>query len=143
MKQATFVLFKPDAVERRLVGRILARFEDAGLQIGGLKDISFLPRHTLEAHYAEHAEKPFFNRLVSSMERLPAIAMVLWGPDAIRRVRAMIGTTNALESPPGTIRGDLGMDVGSRNLVHASDSEESAKREIQLWFHFNGDAQDA
>jgi nucleoside-diphosphate kinase len=143
MKQATFVLFKPDAVERRLVGRILSRFERVGLQIAGLMDIPCLPRHVLEAHYEEHREKPHFGRLVGSMERLPAIAMVLYGPDSIRRVRAMIGTTNALESPPGTIRGDFGMDVGSRNLVHASDSEESAKREIQLWFHFNGDTQDA
>ncbi len=133
MKQSTFVMFKPDAVERKLVGRILSRFEDAGLKIGRLKSVFSLSRDRLEKHYGEHSRQDFFERLIGAMVRRPAILVELWGNDAVRRVRAMIGDTNALEAAPGTIRGDFGRDSGAENLIHASDSAESATREIVLW----------
>jgi len=128
----TLVLCKPDAVERRLVGEIVRRIENKGLTIVAL-ELRQLDLETAKHHYAEHAGKPFFDDLVSFITRSPLVAMVVEGPDAWRVIRAMMGVTNPREAAPGTIRGDLAIEL-TENLVHGSDGPESAAREIALFF---------
>ena len=129
----TFVICKPDAVERGLVGEIVSRFERKGLRIVAA-DLRTLDRGTLARHYAEHEGKPFYEDLVRFMSRGPAVALVLEGPaDTFKVVRAMMGATNPRDAAPGTIRGDLGIEL-TENLVHGSDSPESASREIAIFF---------
>ena len=130
--QRTLVLLKPDAVARRLVGKIVARFEEKGLWLIAMKLVTPAGA-TAEMHYAEHAGKPFFNDLLGFITSSPIIAMVLEGPDAIELVRLMVGKTKVTEALPGTIRGDFALST-QQNLVHASDSPESAAREIGIWF---------
>lgn len=129
----TFVICKPDAVERGLVGEIVRRFEAKGLRIVAA-ELRTLDRDTLRRHYAEHEDKPFFGDLVAFMGRSPAMVMVLEGPqDTYKVVRTLMGPTNPREAAPGTIRGDFGLEV-TENLVHGSDSPESAEREIAIFF---------
>ena len=129
----TFIICKPDAVERGLVGQIIARFEAKGLQIVAA-ELRHLDEATLAEHYAEHVERPFYPDLVAFMSRSPSMLIVLEGPeDTFAIVRSMMGATNPVESPPGTIRGDFGT-VLTENLVHGSDSAESAGREIGIFF---------
>jgi len=129
----TLVLCKPDAVERGLVGEIIARFERKGLTLVAA-ELRAVDTATAEAHYAEHKDKPFFGELLEFITRSPVMAMVLEGPeDTFKVVRTMMGATNPRESAPGTIRGDLAIEM-TENLVHGSDSPESAAREIAIWF---------
>ncbi|MCE9594759.1 MAG: nucleoside-diphosphate kinase [Planctomycetes bacterium] len=130
--ERTLVLLKPDALQRGLVGRILARFEEKGLKLVGLKLRQF-PRATLEAHYVVHKERPFYPKLVQYMTSGPVVALVIEGKESIDVVRKLVGKTNSRQAEPGTIRGDFGMSF-SNNLVHASDSAESAKHELALFF---------
>ncbi len=130
--EQTLVLLKPDAVNRRLVGRIIERFENKGLRIAGMK-LMWMSRELAERHYAEHREKPFFGELVDFITARPLVAMVVEGDHAIGVVRGVMGKTNPQEAAPGTIRGDFGLAV-TCNLVHGSDSAESARREIPLFF---------
>ncbi|MBC7221715.1 nucleoside-diphosphate kinase [Candidatus Bipolaricaulota bacterium] len=131
--ERTLVLLKPDAVQRRLVGRIISRIEEKGLKIVGLKMLR-VSRELAEKHYAEHREKPFYPELVSFITSAPVVAMVVEGPKAVEVVRKLMGKTNPLEAEPGTIRGDFGLSV-TMNLIHGSDSPSSAAREIALFFH--------
>lgn len=132
MTDRTLVLVKPDGVQRLLVGRIIARFEERGLKIVGLKLVD-VDRGLAERHYAIHREKPFFRGLVDFITSSPLVAMVLEGPNAIAVVRAMVGATRPHEAAPGTIRGDFALET-AQNLVHASDGAETAVSEIALWF---------
>tara|TARA_B100000401_G_scaffold371149_1_gene270117 strand:+ start:15 stop:416 length:402 start_codon:yes stop_codon:yes gene_type:complete len=133
MKQ-TLVLCKPDAVERGLVGEIISRFEQKGMKIIALRMLVIGP-DLAEKHYAEHIGKPFYDDLVSFIGRSPAVAMVIEGPDDTWKiVRKMMGSTNAAEAEPGTIRGDFSA-LFTENLVHGSDSAESAEREISIFFN--------
>jgi nucleoside-diphosphate kinase len=135
--ERTLVLFKPDAVQRGLVGRILARFEDKGLRIVGLKLRQFSRAH-IEKHYEVHKERPFYPKLVQFMSSGPVVALALEGKDAIEVTRNLMGATNSRKAAPGTIRGDFGMSF-SNNLVHGSDSQESAVRELALFFSERGE----
>jgi nucleoside-diphosphate kinase len=135
--QRTLVLLKPDAVQRGLVGAILARFEAKGLKLIGLKLRQF-DTATFESHYEPHRSKPFYPGLVKYMTSAPVVALALEGVDAIEVVRGLMGATNSRKAAPGTIRGDLGMSF-SNNLVHGSDSPESAQKELGLFF---GDARE-
>jgi len=128
----TLIIFKPDAINRMLVGRILQRFEDKGLRIAAMK-LQQSPREQVEQHYAVHKERPFYNSLVKFMTSGPVLLAVLAGPSAISVVRNLLGATNGIEAAPGTIRGDFGLDK-QYNLVHASDGPETAKQEIALFF---------
>ena len=128
----TLILVKPDAFARGLTGEILARFERKGLTIAALKLVQ-TPRETAETHYAEHAERPFFGELVEFITSAPLVAAVLEGDDVVKASRQLIGATNPLEANTGSIRGDFAIAVG-QNLVHGSDSDESAEREIGIWF---------
>ncbi len=130
--ERTLVLLKPDALQRRLVGSILARFEAKGLKIVGMKLLQ-VSRDLAERHYAEHVGKPFYGELVSFITSTPVIALVIEGPRVIEAVRGLMGKTNPFDAAPGTIRGDFGLSVGM-NLVHGSDSPASAAREIPLFF---------
>jgi nucleoside-diphosphate kinase len=130
--EQTLVLIKPDAMQRRLAGEILGRFEGRGLTVRGAKLVQ-VDRDLAEQHYAEHAEKPFFGELVEFITSSPTLALVLEGEGAIKVVRTTMGATNPVDSAPGTIRGDLALAMPD-NLVHGSDSPESAEREIGLWF---------
>ena len=132
MPERTLVLIKPDALARRLAGEILGRLERRGLQIRAAKLVQ-LDRGLAERHYAEHTEKPFFRELVDFITSAPTLALVVEGDSAISVVRATMGATNPTEAAPGTIRGDLALAMPD-NLVHGSDSPESAQREIALWF---------
>ena len=125
-------MLKPDAVKRRLTGEILTRFEKRGLKVIAAKTL-MISEDLAKTHYGEHSDKPFFNDLISYITSGPVFAMVLEGDDVISLVRKMVGATNPKEADIGTIRGDYGIDTG-RNIVHASDSEESAQREINLFF---------
>jgi len=125
-------LIKPDAVRRKLAGEILARFERRGLELRAAKLLT-VDRALAEEHYAEHKEKPFFGELVEFITSAPTLALVLAGESAISVVRTTMGATNPVDSAPGTIRGDLALAMPD-NLVHGSDSADSAKREISLWF---------
>lgn len=130
--ETTLVLVKPDGVQRGLIGRILSRFEDKGLEIVGLKMLKAAPS-LLEQHYSDHKGKGFYAGLVSFMGSGPVVAIAVRGLKAIDTVRKLMGKTNAAEAEPGTIRGDLGLSR-SFNLVHGSDSAASAAKELGLWF---------
>ena len=130
--ETTLVLIKPDATERALAGEILARIERRGFEIVAGKLLR-VDRDLGETHYAEHREKPFFGELVEFITSAPTLALVLEGEGAIAVVRTTMGGTNPAEAAPGTIRGDLALSMPD-NLVHGSDSPESAEREIDLWF---------
>ena len=130
--ERTLVLIKPDAVRRGLAGEILRRFEQRGLTIEEARLLT-VDRSLAEEHYAEHAEKPFFGELVEFITSGPTMALVLEGEGAIATVRTTMGATNPADAGPGTIRGDLALSMPD-NLVHGSDSPESAEREIGLWF---------
>jgi len=132
VNERTLVLIKPDGVQRLLTGRILARYEDRGLKIVGLKLIQ-VSRNLAERHYAVHREKPFFTGLVEFIVSAPLVAAVLEGPNAIAVVRAMNGAKRPHEAEPGSIRGDFALET-AQNLVHASDGAETATAEIALWF---------
>lgn len=130
--QRTFVAIKPDGVQRGLIGDIVSRFEKKGLKIIGMKFMQ-VTKQLAENHYGEHKGKPFFDGLVSFITSGPILAMVLEGKDAIAVSRTVIGATNPVTAAPGTIRGDLALEIG-RNIVHGSDGPESAKREIGIFF---------
>lgn len=130
--ERTFCMLKPGVVQRRLAGEILARIERKGLRIVALK-LRRISKELAETHYAEHRAKPFFGELVSFITSGPVVAMVVEGDGAIAHVRRLCGATKAEEALPGTIRGDYAMHTGL-NVVHASDSDESARREIGLFF---------
>lgn len=132
MAERTLVLIKPDAMQRRLAGEILARFEARGLEVRAAR-LVHVDRGLAEEHYAEHTEKPFFGELVEFITSSPTLALVLEGDSAISVVRTTMGATNPVDAAPGTIRGDLALAMPD-NLVHGSDSPESAQREIGLWF---------
>ena len=129
----TLVIVKPDGVERRLTGEIIARLERKGLSIAAA-ELRTISREVAEVHYGEHSDKPFFGELVDFITRSPAMVMVIEGPqDTYKVVRNLMGATNPKDAAPGTIRGDLAIDMGE-NLIHGSDSPESAEQEISLWF---------
>jgi len=132
--ERTFVMVKPDGVQRGLIGEIVSRFEDRGLKLVGAKFMQ-IDQDLAEDHYGEHEGKPFFEGLVDFITSGPVFAMVWEGQDAIRQVRSMMGETDPADSAPGTIRGDLGLDLG-RNVIHGSDHEDegSNEREIDLFF---------
>jgi len=130
--ERTYIMVKPDGVERRLTGEIIRRFENRGLRLVGLK--MFLPsREVAEKHYGAHREKPFFGGLVEFITSGPVVAMVWEGAQAVRAARQIIGATNPLEAAPGSIRADFAVEIGE-NLVHGSDAPETAQAEIALWF---------
>jgi nucleoside-diphosphate kinase len=128
----TLVICKPDAVERRLVGEIVSRLERKGLRITDMR-METISKETAGQHYGEHQGKPFYDDLVAFITRGPAVLMVVEGPEAYSVVRTLMGTTNPRQAAPGTIRGDLAIEL-TENLVHGSDSPESAAREIGLFF---------
>jgi nucleoside-diphosphate kinase len=128
----TLILVKPDAFARSLTGEIIARFERKGLRILALRHMT-VTRELAERHYAEHSEKPFFGELVEFITSGPIVAMVLEGVDAVKAARQTIGATNPLDAAPGSIRGDFAIEMG-QNMVHGSDSTESAAREAALFF---------
>lgn len=132
MAETTLIILKPDAVQRKLMGRIIARFEDKGLQIAGAKFMRITPE-LAGRHYAEHQGKPFYDGLVKFMTSNPVLVLAVRGDSAIEVCRRLLGKTNGIEAEPGTIRGDFGLSKGY-NLVHGSDSPESAKRELELFF---------
>ncbi len=132
MSDRTLVLCKPDAVERRLVGEIISRFERKGLRIAEMRMMA-IDEDLAGRHYAEHVDKPFFKDLVTFITRGPVVAMIVEGPEAPAVVRTLMGATNPRQAAPGTIRGDLAVEL-TENLVHGSDSPESAVREIALFF---------
>jgi nucleoside-diphosphate kinase len=134
--ERTLVILKPDAVQRGLVGEIIARYERRGLKIAAIK-FEQVSRDTAEQHYGEHKGKPFYEGLVSYITSAPSVLMVIEGPDAVGIVRKMNGTTKPAEAEPGTVRADFGLTIG-RNLVHASDSGESATREVGNFFGGGG-----
>jgi nucleoside-diphosphate kinase len=130
--ERTLVLVKPDGVQRLLAGRIIARYEERGLKIVGLKLVQ-VDRDLAERHYAVHREKPFFGGLVDFITSAPLVALALEGPNAIGIVRAINGATRPHEAAPGTIRGDFALET-AQNIVHASDSLDNAAVELELWF---------
>jgi nucleoside-diphosphate kinase len=134
--ERTLVLIKPDAMQRGLAGEILSRFEQRGLEVRAAK-LVHVDRELAERHYAEHREKPFFGELADFITSAPTLALVLEGEAAVGVVRTTIGATNPTNADPGTIRGDLALAMPN-NLVHGSDSAESAAREIALWFPDSG-----
>jgi nucleoside-diphosphate kinase len=132
MNERTLVLVKPDGVQRLLVGRVLAKYEERGLKLVGLK-LVHVERDLAERHYAAHREKPFFASLVDFITSAPLVAVALEGPNAIGVARAINGATRPPEATPGTIRGDLALET-AQNIVHASDGPETAQTELALWF---------
>ncbi|CAA7267656.1 unnamed protein product [Cyclocybe aegerita] len=130
--ERTYIMIKPDGVQRGLVGKIIQRFEERGYKLIALKLVQSTPEH-LEKHYADLKGKPFFPGLIKYMASGPVVAMVWQGLDAVKTGRVMLGATNPLGSPVGSIRGDFCLAVG-RNICHGSDSVESAEKEIALWF---------
>jgi len=132
MIERSFVMLKPDAVLRRLMGTVLTRFEKRGLKIVAAKMME-ISEDLAKEHYGEHKDKPFFNDLVSYITSAPVLAMVIEGDECISLIRKMVGATNPKEADLGTIRGDYALETG-RNIIHASDSPQSAKREIALFF---------
>jgi nucleoside-diphosphate kinase len=130
--ETTYVMVKPDGVQRGLIGEIIGRFERKGLKLVGLKSV--VPsRETAETHYAVHAERPFYPGLINFVTSGPVVCMAWNGKDAISVARTLIGATNGREASPGTIRGDFGMDMGY-NMIHGSDATETAEFELGLWF---------
>ena len=132
VKERTFVMIKPDGVQRGLVGNIISRFEKKGIKIVAMKMVS-VDRKLAEKHYGVHKGKPFFEPTVKYIISSPVVAMVLEGENVINMVRGMMGKTNPQEADMGTIRGDFGQFIG-RNIVHGSDGPDTAKFEIDLWF---------
>jgi len=130
--ERTLILFKPDAVQRRLAGRLLTRLEDKGFKIVGLKMLQVTPELSKQ-HYAEHVSKPFYPLLEEFITAGPVVALVAEGPQAVSVVRGMMGPTNGATAAPGTIRGDFGVSR-QMNLMHGSDSPEAAAREIAIYF---------
>jgi len=130
--ERTLILVKPDAFERNLTGEIIARFERKGLALVALK-LMTMDHELAERHYAEHVGKPFFGELVEFITSGPLVAMVLEGDEAVEAARQVIGATNPLQASPGSIRGDYAIAVG-QNMVHGSDSADSAAREVSLFF---------
>ena len=130
--ERTFVMVKPDAVKRRLIGEIISRLEKVGLRIVAMRMLQ-LSKAMAEEHYAIHKDKPFFDGLVKFISSGPVVAMVVEGKDAVKRVRKLAGATKPMEAEVGTIRGDLAMEIG-RNIVHAADSPENAKIEYSIYF---------
>jgi nucleoside-diphosphate kinase len=128
----TLILVKPDAFERALTGELISRFERKGLRIVALKSLTASEQIAYE-HYAEHVEKPFFDELVSFITGGPLVAIVFEAVEAVPAARQLIGATNPVEAAPGSIRGDFALEV-TFNMVHGSDSDDSAEREIQIWF---------
>jgi len=135
--ERTFVMIKPDAFARGLVGTVISRLEDRGLKLVGMKT-EILDEETAHEHYAEHTDKPFFGDLVSFITSGPVVPMVWEGEDATRQVRRMIGETDPLEADAGTIRGDYALDLG-RNVVHAADHEDEGANEREIAIHFDED----
>ena len=130
--ETTYVMIKPDGVQRGLIGEIIGRFEQKGLKLVGLKSI--IPSEEIaRSHYAVHSERPFFPGLIKFVTSGPVVCMAWAGKDAISVARNLIGPTNGREAPPGTIRGDYGMDIGY-NMIHGSDAPETAEFELGLWF---------
>ena len=130
--QTTYIMIKPDGVQRGLVGEIITRFERKGLRLVGLRQL--IPSNEIaEAHYAVHKDRPFYSGLIDFITSGPVIAMAWTGVEAIKVARNLIGPTNGREAVPGTIRGDFAMDIG-HNIIHGSDGEETAKFELHLWF---------
>jgi nucleoside-diphosphate kinase len=134
--EKTFLMVKPDGVQRNLIGEIVARFESKGFQLVGAK-LMMISTELAEQHYAEHKERPFFSDLVDFITSGPVFAMVWEGENAIASARQMMGSTNPKDAAPGTIRGDYGLTVG-KNVIHGSDSPASAEREIGLFFKDEG-----
>ncbi len=132
MSERTFVMVKPDGVQRGLVGDVIQRIETRGLKLVALKSVD-VGRDLAEAHYDVHRDKPFFDDLIAFITSGPVVAMVIEGPNAIKAVRGLAGETDPIEASPGTIRGDYGLDIG-RNVIHGSDAPETARQEIKLWF---------
>lgn len=132
MSERTLVLVKPDGVRRGVIGEVISRLERKGLKIVAL-DLRTLSVETAEEHYAEHRERPFFGELVEFITGGPLVAMVVEGPRAIESFRTLAGATDPVKALPGTIRGDLALEIGE-NIVHGSDSPESAAREVKLFF---------
>ena len=130
--QRTLVLVKPDGVRRGLAGEVISRLEQKGLTLVAM-ELRTLDRATAEEHYGEHKERPFFGELVDFITGGPLVALVVEGPNAVKGVRGLMGVTNPVEANPGSIRGDYALEIG-QNLVHGSDSEESAQREIGIFF---------
>lgn len=130
--ERTFLMIKPDGVQRGLISNIIGRFETKGFTLVGMKFMA-VPRELAEKHYDVHRERPFFAGLVDFITSGPVVAMVWEGEGVIASARKIIGATKPLEAEPGTIRGDLGITVG-RNIIHGSDAPETAKAEIALWF---------
>jgi nucleoside-diphosphate kinase len=130
--QQTLILLKPDCVQRRLVGAIIERFERKGLRLAGLKLLQ-VGRDLAEKHYAVHKGKPFYDSLLQFLASGPTVAMVWQGREAVTAARNLIGATDGIKAPPGTIRGDFALSV-QNNLIHGSDSAENAALEISLWF---------
>ena len=130
--EQTLILVKPDGVQRGLIGQIISRFENRGMKLMGLKFIQ-MTNELAAQHYAVHQGKNFYDSLIEYIVSGPVVAMVWAGEDAIAAARATMGSTRPVDSPPGTIRGDFGMEVG-RNLVHGSDEPENAKKEVALFF---------
>ncbi|ACB50039.1 nucleoside diphosphate kinase [Crocosphaera subtropica ATCC 51142] len=131
--ERTFIMIKPDGVQRGLVGEVIGRFEAKGFTLVGLKLMS-VSKELAEEHYDVHKERPFFGSLVEFICSSPVVAMVWEGDGVVASARKLIGATNPLSAEPGTIRGDFGVSVG-RNLIHGSDAIETAQREISLWFN--------
>ena len=132
MAQRTLILVKPDGVQRNIIGEVISRIESKGLKLVAL-ELRTIDTDTAHAHYAEHAEKPFFGELVDFIISGPLVAMVAEGERAIEAFRALAGATDPVKATPGTIRGDFALQVG-QNIVHGSDSPESAEREIKIFF---------
>src|SRR5215475_1042878 len=130
--QKTLILLKPDCVQRRLIGEVTARFEKKGLRLAGLK-LVHASRDLAEKHYAVHKGKPFYESLLSFLTAGPTVAVVFEGREAVAAARNLMGATDGVKAPPGTIRGDFAISV-QNNLVHGSDSPENAQAEIALWF---------
>jgi len=130
--ERTFVMLKPDAIKKRVAGEVISRLENAGLGIVGMRMVR-LDEKICREHYAHHADKPFFKGLVEFMCSAPVICMVLEGKDAVEVVRSLAGPTDSRKAPKGTIRGDFGTDVQA-NIIHASDSQETAEGEIKRFF---------
>ena len=130
--ERTYLMIKPDAVQRGLIGDIISRFEKKGLKLVAMKFMR-IPKETAETHYGEHKGKKFYDPLIAYITSGPSVAMVWEGEDAVSVCRNMMGKTNPKESAPGTIRGDYGIQTG-RNIIHGSDSPDSAKREISIFF---------
>ena len=130
--ERTFIMIKPDGVQRHLTGEIIDRFETKGFTLVGLKMMQ-VSRELAEKHYSVHKERPFFNSLIEFITSAPVIAMVWEGDSVISAARNLIGATNPVTAAPGSIRGDLGVSIG-RNLIHGSDAIETAQTEVALWF---------